>query len=898
MKTTQEPNANLVGQQMEKTYSPTATEKKWYEFWESRGYFKPIADNGKAPFVVIMPPPNVNGALHMGHALTMSVEDAFVRWHRMLGEPVLWLPGSDHAGINGELVVEKEVARTEHKTKRELGREEFLKRVWQWMDDYREVINNQLRVLGVSADWSRQAFTMDLGPQQAVRTTFKKLYDEGLIYQAERIINWCPGSQSNLSDLEVEMKEEDGFLWYIRYPVVGEEGRYITVATTRPETMLGDTAVAVHPKDARYADLHGKLLTLPLVGRQIPVVADEGVEEFGTGAVKVTPAHDPLDFEIGQRHQLPLINVLNLDASINENGGIYQGLDRFEARKRIVADLDAAGFLVKTEPYHHNVPYSERAHVPIEPMVSKQWWVKIQPLSEPALQAYLDGRIKFVPERFGKTYQDWMENIHDWTISRQLWWGHRIPVWYCVNGHQWATDQETETTCQICSTNEIWQDPDVLDTWFSSGLWPFSTLGWPDQTEDLRRFYPGSLMETSYDIIFFWVARMIMFGIHVMGDVPFHTVYLHGLIRDEKGQKMSKSKGNGIDPLEAMAQYGADALRFTLLTSSGPGVDTKFSLQKTEDSRNFANKIWNATRFIVMSLNPNIRLEGFESLQARLSELPLADRWIISRLNKLTADVTRLLENYDLSQSGKLLYDYIWGDFCDWYIEASKMRLNSPDPQTKAAVQAVLTGVLERTLRLLHPFMPSLTEEVWHYLPHEGEALIVAVWPSAGPIDTEAVTQFEALKEAISEIRNAKAEVKAETNRKVKAIIVAKPEFKPIFEREADILVRLAGVDANTLQITDQLDTPPTQALTKVTENTATTIYLPMAGLVDLDAERARLGKEIEEVRREIERSKANLAKPGFVERAPAQVVATAREKLAAAQERLAKLEAHLATLV
>jgi valyl-tRNA synthetase len=881
--------------QMEKAYNPAAVEQKWYDFWEQHNYFKPDDDPTKESFTIIMPPPNVTGALHLGHALMASVEDVMVRWHRMQGKSVLWLPGSDHAGISGETAVEKEVSRTEHTTKQALGRDEFLKRVWKWMDEYRDVIVNQLRVLGASTDWTRKCFTMDPGPQRAVRTAFKRLYDEGLIYQAERIINWCPGSLTVLSDLEVNMKEEDGFLWYIRYPVVGEEGRYVTVATTRPETMLGDTGVAVHPNDPRYQDLHGKLLELPLMNRQIPVVADDAVEEFGTGAVKVTPAHDPLDFEIGQRHSLPLINMMNPNASINENGGKYAGLDRFAARKQVVADLEAGGYLVKTEPYHHSVPYSERANVPIEPLVSKQWWVKIQPLAAPALQAYYDGRIKFVPEDRGKVYSDWLENIHDWTISRQLWWGHRIPVWYCANQHQWATDQESASSCPTCQTTEIWQDPDVLDTWFSSGLWPMSTLGWPDQTPDLARFYPGSVMETGYDIIFLWVARMIMFGMYFMDGVPpYHTVYLHGTVRDDKGQRMSKTKGNGVDPLEAASKYGADALRFTLLTSSGPGMDTKFSVQRTEDSRNFANKIWNATRFITMSLNPNTQLESLESLQNRLAELPLADRWILSLYNKLNSDINGRMEAYEFAQAGGLLYDFLWGDFCDWYIEASKIRLNSPDPAIKAQVQAVLLGVLERTLRLLHPFMPFLTEELWHNLPHEGEALIVAKWPQAGPVDMQALTEFKEIQDGITKIRNLKTQAREETNRNVTVIIWAKPEIKVLYQREAELVVRLAGVNASTLQITDTLETPPAQALKDVTA-AATTIYLVRE--INVEAERTRLNKEVDSVKREIEKSESTLGKPGFADRAPAAVVAKERERLATAQERLAKLQASLSEL-
>ncbi len=880
--------------EMDKAYNPQAAEKKWYDFWEKQNYFTPQIKEGSAPFTIIMPPPNVTGALHIGHALTVAVEDALIRWHRMCGEVTLYLPGSDHAGISGETVVEKLLLETEGKTKNDLGREEFLNRVWDWMHKYRDVIDDQLRALGASCDWTRKCFTMDAGPQKAVRKVFKTLFDEGLIYRAERIVNWCPGSLTVISDLEVDMEEEDGFLWHIRYPVQGEEGRFVTVATTRPETMLGDTAVAVNPNDARYKDLVGKMLLLPLMHREIPIVADEGVEsDFGTGAVKVTPGHDPLDFEIGQRHHLPIINIMNPNASINQNGGAYAGLDRFVARKQVVKDLEAAGLLIKTEPYRHSVPYSQRAGVPIEPLVKEQWWVKIGPLAQPALEAAQDGRLKFVPERFKKTYTDWLENIHDWPVSRQLFWGHRIPVYFCNNCNKAsATAEETLAKCDHCGSTDIWQDPDVLDTWFSSGLWPFSTLGWPDQTADSAYFYPGSVMETGYDIIFFWVARMVMFGMHFMGDVPFHTVYLHGLVRDEKGEKMSKSKGNVVDPLETINEFGSDALRFTLLTSSTPGNDSKMSRTKLLDSRNFANKIWNATRFITLSGTSELNYQA-PKLE---TDAPLADRWIVSEYFMLVGEVNRLLEAYQLGEAGRLIYDFLWGEFCDWYIEAAKLRLNSADAAEKRRVQATLTGVLEGALRLLHPFMPFVTEELWHNLPHEGESLIVAPWPQPdeSQIDRAALAQFEALRQVIRGIRNAKTEAKVE-NKKVAAIVLAKPQLKELFEREAETLVRLAGVEAQKLTITDTLPTPPAQALALVTD--AATVYLPLSGLLDLEVERTRLAKEIEEAQREIEKSEKMLANPNFAERAPAAVVGKEREKLATAQERLAKLAQRLKDL-
>jgi valyl-tRNA synthetase len=879
--------------EMPKAYDPKNTEQKWYKFWEESGYFTPKIDKSKKPYVIVMPPPNVTGALHIGHAMFVTIEDILARWRRMNGDVTLLLPGSDHAGISGELVVEKELWNAEQKTKNEIGREEFLRRTWEWMNKYRDVIVGQFRILGASCDWSRLRFTMDEGPQRAVRTVFKRLYDEGLIYRAERIVNWCPVMLSVVSDLEVNMEEEDGFLWYIRYPVKGEEGRYVTVATTRPETMLGDTAVAVSPKDERYKDLVGKMLILPLMNREIPVVADDGVEsEFGTGAVKVTPGHDPLDFEIGHRHNLPIINIMNPDATINENGGKYATLDRFDARKQVVKDLEAQGFLLETKPYRHTVPYSDRGGVPIEPLVKMQWWVKIKPLAEPALQAAVDGRIKFVPERFTKIYTDWMENIHDWCISRQLFWGHRIPIWYCRNcAKHMSSADEAVGACEHCGSSDIYQDEDVLDTWFSSGLWTFSTLGFPDETEDLSYFYPGSVMETGYEIIFLWVARMIMFGMHFMGDIPFHTVYLHGMVLDQDGVKMSKTKGNVVDPIDSVEQYGTDALRFTLMTSSSPGVNTRLSQTRLTDSRNFANKIWNATRFISLNMP-----EDFPAVTKLVltPEMPLADRWIISEYHKLVKNVDYLMQTYQLGEAGRQLYEFLWSEFCDWYIEISKNRLTNGTEAEKAGVRAVLVGVLEGTLRLLHPFMPFLTEELWQNLPHTGESLVIALYPQpGGEVDEEAIRQFEFIREAIREIRNAKAEAKVESKR-VPAIVVAGSNLA-LFKHEQDTLVRLAGIDAAGLQLLENINEPPAQSMSLVTG--AATIYIPLSGLLDLEVERTRLNKEIEEAKRDIEKSEKSLANPSFVERAPAAVVEKEREKLAISQEKLAKLQERLVSL-
>jgi valyl-tRNA synthetase len=876
--------------EMPKAYDPKNAEPKWYKFWEESGYFIPKIDKSKKPYVIIMPPPNVTGALHVGHAMYV-IQDALIRWRRMSGDVTLWLPGSDHAGISGELVVEREILKNEGKTKKQIGRDEFLKRTWDWMNKYRTTIVGQLRILGASCDWTRLRFTMDEGPQRAVRTVFKALFDEGLIYRAERIVNWDPATLSVVSDLEVNMEEEDGFLWHIRYPVKGEEGRYVTVATTRPETMLGDTGVAVSPKDERYKDLVGKTLILPLMNREIPVVADEGVEaEFGTGAVKVTPGHDPLDFEIGQRQNLPIINIMNPDASINENGGKYKGLDRFEARKQVVKDLEAQGFLLETKPYRHTVPYSDRGGVPIEPLVKLQWWVKIKPLAEPALQVAYAGRVKFVPERFSKIYTDWMENIHDWCISRQLYWGHRIPVWYCHSCNKMTCSaDENLSTCEHCSSKDIYQDEDVLDTWFSSGLWTFSTLGFPDKTEDLEYFYPGAVMETGYEIIFLWVARMIMFGMKFMGDIPFHTVYLHGMVLDQDGVKMSKTKGNVVDPVESVEQYGADALRYTLLTASTPGVNSRLSQTKLMDSRNFANKIWNATRFITLNLPEDFAPVTKLELKP---DMPLADRWIISQYQKLVKSVDYLLQTYQLGEAGRQIYEFLWSEFCDWYIEISKNRLTNGTEAEKAGVRSVLVGVLEGTLKLLHPFMPFLTEELWQNLPHEGESLMISDYPQpGGEADEDAIRQFEFIREAIREIRNAKAKVES---KRVPAIVVAGSNLA-LFQSQQDSLIRLAGLEANGLQLLESIGEPPAQAMSLVTG--AVAIYIPLSGLLDLEVERTRLSKEIEEAKRDIEKSEKSLANPNFVERAPAAVVDKEREKLAISQEKLAKLQERLAAL-
>ncbi len=716
--------------ELAKTYNPSEIEGSWYDRWFDQGYFTPEIDPDQDPFVIIMPPPNVTGELHMGHALFVSVEDILSRWHRMQGRPTLWLPGADHAGIAGQWVVERELA-AKGLSRHDLGREQFIDQVWEWMDRYRSRILSQMRTLGASADWTRFHFTMDPAPSRAVRTAFKRLYDKGLIYRGERLINWCPRCMTALSDLEVEHEEVKGSIWTLRYPILGTDD-YIEVATTRPETMLGDTAVAVHPDDERYQHLIGRNATLPILGRQLPIIADSAVDPaFGTGAVKVTPGHDPNDFEIGQRNGLPSINIMNLDGTLNDNAGPFAGQSMQEARNNVVARLDEEGFLVEVKEHVHSVGHCQRCDTVVEPIISKQWFVEMQPLAKPAIEVAHDGTVRFVPERFKGIYLHWMENIHDWCISRQLWWGHRIPVWYCECGEVIATDQETVESCPKCGGSNLTQDPDVLDTWFSSGLWPFSTLGWPDVTEDLKYFYPGSVMETGYDILFFWVARMIFFGIEFMGEVPYHVVYLHGTVRDEQGQRMSKTKGNVIDPTELTKEYGSDALRFTLITAGAPGADMKLSVQRVESNRNFGTKIWNATRYVLRSV------EG--ATLARTSDgalrppdpahMSVADRWIVSRLEQLTFDVQDLMINYQLGEAGRRIYEFLWSEYCDWYIESTKVVLNGDDEHGKATARQTLVYALERSLRLLHPFMPFVTEELWQHFPHEGESIMVAPWP-------------------------------------------------------------------------------------------------------------------------------------------------------------------------
>ncbi len=878
--------------ELAKAYDPREIEAGVYDWWDQQGYFQPGPPNGKDPFVIIMPPPNVTGELHVGHALFVALEDIMTRWHRMLGQPTLWLPGADHAGIAGQWVVEKNLAR-EGLTRHDLGREKFLERVWQYMDEYRPRIRQQMQTLGASCDWTRFTFTMDPGPAKAVRYVFKHLYDKGLIYRGERIISWCPRCHTALSDLEVKYRDEAGSLWHIAYPVVGGD-ESIIVATTRPETMLGDTGVAVNPHDERYQALVGKSVRLPVVGREIPIVADEHVEMgFGTGAVKVTPAHDPNDFEIAQRTGLPSINIMTLEGRLNENAGDFAGLTIAEGRKAVVARREQDGALVKSEPYTHSVGHCDRCGTIIEPLISEQWFVDMQPLARPALAAAEDGRLTFIPAGYKGVYRNWLENIHDWTISRQQWWGHRIPIWYCQQcDHVFASTEESVTECPECG-GPVVQDPDVLDTWFSSGLWPFSTLGWPEQTEDLKRFYPGSVMETGYEILFLWVARMVFFGIEMMGEVPFHTVYLHGIVRDIEGAKMSKTKGNVIDPTIVTAEYGADALRYTLVTQASPGNDSKLSIQKVEASRNFGNKLWNATRFALRSIR-DAEIALAPDGPARPTEnLELVDRWILSRMEDVTATVTSLLESYLFGEAGRQINDFIWSELCDWYIEASKVRLNGTTAARQTVAQ-VLAYTLERSVRLLHPFMPFITEALWQQLPHDGPSVMIAPWPVAGERDLVAENEFGLVMEMIRNIRNARAEAGVEPARWISARIAA-GDHVAAFEASRAELAFLARIADDQLTIAAEPEPPSERALTVVAGAVSATLSL--ADMVDLDAERQRLVRELEEARQEQGRASKQLSNQAFVSRAPEKVVNVQRERLARATEQIELLEHRLAGL-
>jgi valyl-tRNA synthetase len=866
--------------ELPKVYDPKDVEPRIYQMWMDNHCFRAEPDPKKKPFSIVMPPPNVTGQLHMGHAMDATLQDILTRFKRMQGYSALWLPGYDHAGIATQIKVEENLRKEEGLTRYDLGREKFLERVWAWKEKYGSRIVEQQKKLGASCDWSRSRFTMDDGCSEAVRETFCELYDKGMIYKGSRIINWCPHCLTALSDAEVEYVDKPGHLWYIRYPLTDGSGDLV-VATTRPETMMGDTGVAVNPADERFKDLVGKTCILPIMNREIPIVADDYVElGFGTGAVKMTPAHDPNDFEVGLRHNLDTIRVIADNGTINENGGKYEGMDRYECRKAIVADLEEQGYLVKTEEYSHNVGTCYRCHNDVEPLISAQWFVKMKPLAKEAIRVVEDGTIKFVPERFTKTYLNWMENVHDWCISRQLWWGHQIPAWYCDECGHINVGRTDPTKCEKCGCTHLTRDPDVLDTWFSSALWPFSTMGWPDQNAaDLNYWYPTSVLVTGYDIIFFWVARMIFSGMEQMKKEPFHIVLIHGLVRDNQGRKMSKSLGNGIDPLEMVDQYGADALRFNLITGNSPGNDMRFFTEKCEAMRNFANKIWNASRYVMMNLTVD-KVELPEKLE-------LEDKWVLSKLNTLIQEVTDNLETYELGVASAKIYDFIWDTYCDWYIELTKTRLYGENEQDKLAAQNVLCYVLTEILKLLHPFMPYLTEEIWQALPHEGDFLISAQWPVYREEFAFAAeeTAMEAVKDAITAVRARRAEMNVPPSKKAKMVIVAKNPT--IYQQGSHFITRLAY--ASEVTVTEQTPADLTGMVSVVTHDA--NVYMPLAELVDLEKERERIAKEIEKAQQNLTRLEAKLSNAGFTAKAPEAVVAAEREKADKARALIAKLQ-------
>ena len=874
-----------MSKELAKAYEPQEVEGRIYDFWMKGGYFHAEVDPKKKPYTIVIPPPNITGQLHMGHAWDETLQDILIRWKRMQGYSALWLPGTDHASIATEAKI-VEAMREEGLSKEDLGREGFLERAWAWKDKFGGRILEQLKLLGSSCDWDRLRFTMDEGCSKAVRHVFVKLYEEGLIYRGERIINWCPNCKTAISDAEVIFEEQQGSFWHLRYPLADGSG-YIQLATTRPETMLGDTAVAVHPEDERYKHLVGKNVILPLVNKEIPIVADEYVEmDFGTGVVKITPAHDPNDFEVGQRHNLPVINVMNEDGSINENGGKYAGLSGMEARKQIVKDLEEGGYLIKVEPLKHNVGTCQRCHTVVEPRVSTQWFVKMEPLAGPAIDVVKDGAIRLIPDRMEKTYYNWMENIKDWCISRQLWWGHRIPAWYCEDCGETIVSETDVDTCPKCGGKHLHQDSDTLDTWFSSALWPFSTLGWPDNTPELEYFYPTNTLVTGYDIIFFWVARMIFSGLKHTGKAPFDTVLFHGLLRDSQGRKMSKSLGNGIDPVDVINQYGADALRFTLVTGNSPGNDARYSDEKVAASRNFANKIWNAARFIHMNI------DGHDVPCALPESLSLEDQWIVSRFNTVAKEVTENLDKFELGMAVSKLYDFIWDDFCDWYIELAKRPLSGEDQAVAQNTRQVLVWVLTHTLALLHPFMPFVTEEIWQSLPHDGEALIVAPWPQyeEGRAFPQAEAEMKKVMELITAVRTRRSEMYVPPSKK--AHLYIETGDTAAFEAEREAIAKLAYCFA--VEIGESFP----QAEGSVTVVTAACRgYLPMDDLVDKKAETARLTKELEGAKKQLATAEAKLQNEKFISKAPQNVIDGVKDNAAKLREKVRMIEESLAAL-
>ena len=878
-----------MARELPKVYEPQQVENRIYKMWEDNGYFKPAGKEGSKPFTIVMPPPNVTGQLHMGHAMDATLQDTLIRFKRMQGYDTLWVPGVDHAGIATQIKVEEELRVKEGLTRYDLGREKFLERVWDWKHKYGNRIVEQQKKLGASCDWDRAAFTMDETCSKAVREVFVSLYEKGLIYKGSRIINWCPHCVTALSDAEVEYVDKPGHLWHIRYPLADGSGE-VVVATTRPETMLGDTGVCVNPNDERYKDIVGKTVILPLVNKEIPIVADDYAEmEFGTGCVKMTPAHDPNDFEVGLRHNLEVIRVLDDNGKVNALGGKYEGLDRYDARKQIVADLEAGGYLVKIEDHAHNVGTCYRCHNDVEPIISAQWFVKMQPLAKEAIRVVREGQTKFVPDRFSKTYMNWMENVRDWCISRQLWWGHQIPAWTCADCGHITVSREDACVCEKCGSKNITREEDVLDTWFSSALWPFETLGWPNtDAADFKRFYPTDVLVTGYDIIFFWVSRMIFSGCEHTGKTPFHTVLIHGLVRDNQGRKMSKSLGNGIDPLEMIEKYGCDALRMNMVTGNSPGNDMRFYVERCEAMRNFANKLWNASRYVMMNLT-----DGAKNELPEASKLEIADKWVLSKLNSLIADVTENMEKYELGVAIQKIYDFIWDTYCDWYIELTKARLYSGDESRKSTAIQVLVYVLDQVLRLLHPYMPFITEEIWQSLPHDGDALIVAQWPEyseslAFKADED---QMESVMNAIRAIRNRRAEMNVPPSKKAALyILTAKPQ---IFQEGEGFLQRLAYADAVTL-----LDKEPENLDGMVTIPTADAkLYIPMGQLVDVQKEVERITKELESNRKFLASLEAKLSNEKFVARAPEAVVNAEREKAARTADLIAQLEDSLEAL-
>ena len=874
-----------------KTYDPASVEKKWYQYWEENKLFHAEPDPAKKPFTIVIPPPNITGQLHMGHALDNTLQDILIRWHRMMGDNTVWFPGYDHAGLATQIKVEEEIKKNEGLTRYDLGREEFLKRVWEWKDQYSSRIINQLKCLGISCDWDRIRFTLDEGCSRAVREVFVSLYEKGLIYRGTRITNWCVNCNTALSDIEVEHQDDAGHLWYIKYPVAGKPGTFLTIATTRPETIPGDTAVAVNPKDERYGHLIGEKILLPLMDREIPIIADDYVDtQFGTGAVKITPAHDPNDYEMSLRQHLETIVVIDKDGKMTAEAGPYAGQERYECRKNIVQDLEALGLLVKIEECPHSVGHCQRCGNPIEALISTQWFVKMEPLLKAATECVQDGRTRFVPERFTKNYLGWMENMHDWCISRQIWWGHRIPVWYCDDCGAEIASRTDLLVCPKCGGSHLRQDEDALDTWFSSALWPFSIMGWPDNNEVLKQFYPTSVLVTGYDIIFFWVARMLIMGMEFMKDIPFERVFIHGLVRDEQGRKMSKSLGNGIDPLQVIEQYGCDTLRFMLITGNTPGNDMRFYWSRVEATRNFANKIWNASRFALMNL------EGYE-LEARRAPYELADRWILSRCQTVAKTVTELLDKFELGEAGRTLYDFIWGEICDWYIELAKPRLyGKQGEEARAAAQQVLVDALTCAMKLLHPYMPFITEEIYQALPHEGTSIMISAWPVPEPAlqDTAAETGMTAIMNTVKSIREMRAQVNANPGKKVPAVLLVSDELRPVVEANAAYIRLLANVDALELRPLDGVR--PENAMAGV--NAGVEVYLPLKGLIDVELETARLNKELDGLEKEMKRVSGKLQNQSFLAKAPREVVekeqAKADEligKIGTIRERLAYLQ-------